>query len=117
MIATCTSQNSPKAIHTAPGTPVQPLQAAVISVCSASPPIHVWMPNQPQATMARSSAGTLAPRTPKLARHSTGNETPYFVPACAFSTIGTSTTTLPRRIVASACHHAMPCCIRPEASV
>ena len=26
-------------------------------------------------------AGTLAPRTPKLARHSTRNDTPYFVPA------------------------------------
>src|SRR5687767_14782552 len=32
------------------------------------PPIQVWMPNQPQATIARKSAGILAPRTPKLAR-------------------------------------------------
>ncbi len=30
----------------------------------AQPPIQVWMPNQPQATRARSSAGTLAPRMP-----------------------------------------------------
>ena len=31
---------------------------------SPTPPIQVWMPNQPQATSARSSAGTLAPRMP-----------------------------------------------------
>ncbi len=111
------AQKIAKAIHTPPGTPAQPLHAAVSSVCSASPPIHVWMPNQPQATIARSTAGTLAPRTPKLARHSTGNDTPYFVPACAFSTIGTSTTTLPSRMTPSACHHAIPCAIRPEARV
>ena len=34
----------------------------------ASPPIQVWMPNQPQATSARNSAGTLAPLVPKAAR-------------------------------------------------
>ena len=75
------------------------------------------MPNHPHATSARRIAGTLAPRTPKLARHSTGNETPYFVPAWALSTIGIRTTVLPSRMVTIACHHVMPCCIRPEASV
>ena len=46
------------------------------------------MPNHPHATSARSIAGTFAPFTPKLARHSTGNDTPYFVPACALRIIG-----------------------------
>jgi hypothetical protein len=30
----------------------------------ASPPIHAWMPNQPQATSARMSAGTFDPSVP-----------------------------------------------------
>jgi hypothetical protein len=67
--------------------------------------------------MARSMAGTLAPFTPNAARHNTGNDTPYFVPACAFRTIGTSTMVLPRRIVSMACHQVMPCCMIPDASV
>src|SRR5215207_2336143 len=75
------------------------------------------MPNQPHATIARSMAGTFAPRTPKLARHSTGNDNPYFVPACALRIIGTSTMTLPSRIVIIACHHVMPCAMSPDASV
>ena len=91
--------------------------AAASSVLSASPPIHVWMPNHPQATRARRMAGTFAPFTPKLARHSTGNDTPYFVPACALRIIGTRTIALPRRMVSIACHHVIPCCIMPEASV
>jgi hypothetical protein len=62
-------------------------------------------------------AGRLAPRTPKLARQSTGKEMPYLVPAWAFSTIGTSTMVLPRRMVTIACHHRIPCCIRPDARV
>ena len=117
MMPTWIAQNAANAIHTPPGTAAQPGQAARSSVSSASPPIHVWMPNHPHATIARSVAGTLAPLTPKLARHSTGNDTPYFVPACALRIMGTSTTVLPSRIVVSACHHVMPCCIRPEASV
>src|SRR5688572_7699950 len=100
-----------------PGTPAHPAHAAPNSVSSASAPIHVWMPNHPQATMARSSAGTFAPRTPKLARHNTGNDTPYFVPACAFRIMGTSTIVLPRRIVTIACHQFMPCDMSPDASV
>ena len=42
----------------------------------AWPPIHVWMPNHPQATSARSTAGTFAPRTPKDARTRTGKGMP-----------------------------------------
>ena len=42
------------------------------STSSAVPPIHVWMPNHPQATIARSMAGTFAPRVPKLARQQDG---------------------------------------------
>jgi hypothetical protein len=37
------------------------------------PPIHVWMPNQPQATRARDKDGRLDPLMPKLALASTGN--------------------------------------------
>src|SRR5687767_10251885 len=75
------------------------------------------MPNHPHATPARSSAGTFAPSVPKLARHSTGNDTPYFVPACAFSIIGISTIVLPSRMVTIACHQFMPADISPDASV
>ncbi len=42
----------------------------------ASPPIHVWMPNHPQATTARKSAGMCAPRVPNAARAKTGNGIP-----------------------------------------
>jgi hypothetical protein len=49
--------------------------------------------------MARSSAATLAPRTPKLARQSTGKEMPYLVPAWALRTIGRRTIALPARMV------------------
>ena len=75
------------------------------------------MPNQPQATRPRISAGTLAPRVPKAARRSTGNGIPYEVPGWALSVIGTSTITLPRKIVSVACHQFMPCWMRLLASV
>ena len=58
--------------------------------------------------MARSSAGTLAPRTPKLARANTGNGMPYCAPARPLSSMGTSTMVLPRKMVSSACHQFMP---------
>ncbi len=74
----------------------------------ALPPIHVWMPNHPQATSARSSAGTFAPSVPKLARQNTGNGMPYFVPAWALSTMGSSTMRLPRKMVSTACDQFMP---------
>jgi hypothetical protein len=62
-------------------------------------------------------AGTFAPRTPNDARQSTGNETPYFVPACAFRIIGMRTMVLPSRIVTIACHQFMPASMNAPASV
>src|SRR3979409_2329167 len=58
-----------------------------------------------------------APRTPKLARHITGKEIPYLVPACALRTIGMSMMTCPSKSVISACHQVIPSCISPDASV
>src|SRR5215468_2336886 len=83
----------------------------------AQPPIHVWMPNHPQATRARSNAGTLAPRIPKAARQYTGNGIPYLVPAWPFRIIGTSTMMLARMMVSTACHQFMPSSISDEASM
>src|SRR6185437_9209022 len=117
IIASSISQKIPNPIALSPGIVASEGTAAEISDTIASPPIHVWMPNHPHATIARRTAGTFAPLTPNAARHSTGNEIPYFVPACAFRIIGTRTTLLPARMVTSACHHVMPCCIRPDASV
>lgn len=42
---------------------------------------------------------------------------PYFGPACPVSSIGTSTITLARAMVNTACFQSMPTAIRPEASV
>ena len=75
------------------------------------------MPNQPQATIARRIAGTFAPSTPNEARAKTGNVIPYFVPACAFSTIGMSTIRLPRKTVRIACHQFIPPVIKLDASM
>src|SRR6185436_7581317 len=86
-------------------------------VCSASPPIHAWMPNQPHATSARINAGTLDPNVPYAARANTGNGMPYFVPGCELRRIGTSTIVLPSRIVNSACDQFMPAVISPDASM
>ena len=66
-----------------------PGRRLVKSVWSASPPIQAWMPNQPQATSARISAGTFEPSVPYAARAKTGNGMPYFVPGCELSRIGT----------------------------
>src|SRR4026207_1948670 len=74
----------------------------------AAPPIHVWMPNQPQATIARSIAGILAPLVPKLALAKTGNGIPYLAPACPFNIIGIKTIVFPKKIVSIACHQFMP---------
>ena len=69
--AICTSQNAANDSHIVHGWPPNPL--AFVQLLPASlpmitkiawPPIQVWMPNQPQATNARSSAARLAPRTP-----------------------------------------------------
>ena len=117
MIATSISQKAPNAIALWPPTSAQPCHSVLISVSTASAPIQVWMPNQPQATSARAIAATLAPRIPKLERTSTGNGMPYFVPGCALSSIGISTITLPSETVSRPCHHVMPAAIRPDASV
>src|SRR5437870_3140733 len=75
------------------------------------------MPNQPQATKARSKAGTFAPRMPNDARQYTGNGMPYLVPAWALSTMGISTMVLPRKMVNTACHQFMPSLISEDASM
>jgi len=75
------------------------------------------MPNQPHATSARISAGTLEPSVPYAARAKTGNGMPYLVPGCEFSRIGTRTIVLPRRMVNSACFQFMPDAINPDASM
>jgi hypothetical protein len=87
------------------------------NVCSASPPIHAWMPNHPQATRARISAGTFDPNVPYAARAKTGNGMPYFVPGCELSRIGARTIVLPSRMVRRACDQFMPEAIRPDASM
>src|SRR3954447_20574780 len=117
MIATWISQNTPKATALWSEKSAQLAVSVVISVSSASAPIQVWIPNHPHATRARAIAATLAPRTPKDERTSTGNGIPYFVPGCPLSSIGTSTMKLPSETVSSPCHHVMPAVIRPEASV
>ena len=117
MIATSTSQKAPNAIALWPPTSAQPFHSVTISVSIASAPIHVWIPNHPQATSARAIAATFAPRMPKLERTSTGNGMPYLVPGCALSSIGIRTIRLPSETVSSPCHHVMPAAIRPDASV
>ena len=47
-----------------PSRVCQPGMMAAKNVCSASPPIQAWMPNQPHATSARMSAGTFEPNVP-----------------------------------------------------
>src|SRR5262252_2970527 len=83
----------------------------------AQPPIQAWMPNHPQATRARSNAGTLAPRMPKAGRQYTGKGMPYLVPAWPFRIIGTRTMRLARTMVSTACHQFMPSSIRDDASM
>src|SRR5262245_66665232 len=58
-----------------------------------------------------------APRVPNDARHKTGKDMPYLVPACALRTIGTRTIVLPRRMVIIACHQFIPASMNPPASV
>ena len=70
------SQKMAKLSHgPAPMRP-HPGRSTLMSAWIAWPPIQVWIPNQPQATSARSTAGTLAPRVPKDARASTGKGMP-----------------------------------------
>src|SRR5450759_422259 len=124
MMKTFRLQKSRNEIHSVVVCPEKPGPSSVAHpgmsvlkvICSASPPIHAWMPNQPQATRARISAGTLDPSVPYAARANTGNGMPYLVPGCELRRIGTRTIMLPSRIVMSACDQFMPADIRPDAS-
>jgi hypothetical protein len=60
----------------APPRSAIPGQNSAVRASIASPPTHVWMPNQPQATIARSIDGRCVPRTPKAARANTGKGMP-----------------------------------------
>src|SRR5580765_9025573 len=102
MIETFRPQNSRNDSHAvvvwppkpAPSSVGQPGTIVLKKMFSASPPIQAWMPNQPQATSARISAGTFEPSVPYAARAKTGKGMPYFVPGCEFNRIGTSTIVL-----------------------
>src|SRR5580700_8065694 len=111
------SQNPRKLAHSTDGiwAVVGHRTASIAAI--ACPPNQDWIPNHPQATKARSIAGRFAPRVPKLARTNTGNGIPYFAPAWAFRSIGTSTIRFPRRIVKIACFQFMPPAISEEASM
>ena len=50
--------------------------SAVMIASIAVAPIHVWIPNQPQAISARAIAAKLAPRVPNIERTNTGNGMP-----------------------------------------
>src|SRR5437870_9459178 len=89
----------------------------VKKTCSACPPIQAWMPNHPQATMARMRAGRFEPNVPYAARAKTGKGMPYFVPGWELRRMGTSTMLLPRRMVISACHQFIPAPISADESM
>src|SRR5690606_41992896 len=84
MKKTLTSQNTPNAIswpleipnHAGKGWGSSKATSEVHRTKIAEPPIQVWMPNQPHATMALMSAGTLEPNTPNDDRRTTGNGMP-----------------------------------------
>src|SRR5471032_2497222 len=115
-------RNDNHSVVVCPATPAprhvaQPGKIVWNIVWSASPPIHVWMPNQPQATSARIKAGTFEPSVPYAARAKTGNGMPYFVPGCEFNRIGARTIVLPSRMVMIACDQFMPAARSPDASM
>ena len=72
MMKTLMPQKSRNEIHAVvewppkpgPSRPFQPGTIAEKNVCSASPPIQDWIPNQPQATSARINAGRFEPSVP-----------------------------------------------------
>lgn len=124
MIAICAAQKSRKHSHSGQGLPA--IRAAFSQCPPVSseprakmplPPIQVWMPNQPQATAARMSAGRFAPRSPKEARARTGKGMPYLGPAWPVASIGSRTMTLARAMVNTACFQSMPSATSPEARV
>src|SRR6185295_15367932 len=108
--------DSPR-IDASPPRCAYPGHSATTNVFSASPPMNVWMPNHPHATIARSTAGTFAPAVPNEDRASTGNGIPSLVPGCALRRIGASTITFPRPMVSSACHQFIPTDTSPPASM
>ena len=83
----------PKTSPTPPSC-AQSSEIADNSRCTAIPPNSVWMPNQPQATSARISAGTLEPMIPNEERSMTGNGMPNLVPPKALRISGIRTMTL-----------------------
>ena len=76
MIATWKSQKAAKAIPRCQPMSDQPPQSWFINASSARAPSQVWIPNQPQATIARAIAAMFAPRIPNDARTNTGNGMP-----------------------------------------
>src|SRR4029453_9915832 len=80
----------------------QPSDRAESSRLTAMPPNSVWMPNQPQATSARISAGTLEPMIPNEERSITGKGMPNLVPPNALRISGIRTMTLATKIAQSA---------------
>jgi hypothetical protein len=83
----------------------------------ASPPIKVWIPNHPQATIALRMAGMFAPYIPNDDLAKTGKGIPYLVPGCALNSIGTSTIRLPTKIVIIDYHQFIPTAISPPAII
>jgi len=114
---TCNSQKAAKQIHTPAGLFRQEGISATIIALTAPPPIQVLMPNHPQATSARNTAGTFAPSTPNDARANTGKGIPYLAPAWALRSIGARTRTLPRKTVKMAWRQLIPPAIMPLASM
>ena len=103
------AQKAKKQIQTPPASCAAAGHMILSMEKMACPPIQHWMPNQPQATRARITAGTFAPRTPNEARTNTGKGMPYFfAPACALRSMGTRTIRFPNRIVPTACHQLIP---------
>src|SRR5688572_3435690 len=90
---------------------------AAKKMCRACPPIQAWMPNHPQATMARMMAGRFEPTVPYAARAKMGKGMPYLVPGWELSRMGMRTMELPRRMVMRACHQFIPAPISPEDSM
>src|SRR4051812_1062088 len=111
------AQKSMKQIPTLCGTELHAGHKVASRVLMASPPIHVWMPNHPQATIARNTAATFAPSTPNDDRASTGKGMPYFAPGIEFNSIGASTIVLPMKTVNTACFQSIPPWIRLAANI
>src|SRR5687768_1700044 len=85
-----------------PPNSFQPSNIAASIRCTAMPPNSVWMPNHPQATSARISAGTLEPMIPNEERSMTGNGMPNLVPPKALRISGIRTVTLAMNTAQSA---------------